>query len=409
MQNHSTNPFETLWTGTPPAGTATAVARMMHRANIPGLSVAVVNRDRLCFAAGYGHADLTGNTPSTADTDYLWFSMTKIVTATAALRLADDGRLDLDSPAADYLGGLRPRGTEQPTVRQLLTHTAGLGNPLPLRWTHPADAQPPDPHVLLARLLNRRRAFTQPAGGVAKYSNVGYLAAGEIISDAARMPFTDYVRQAVLRPLGMENTGFRYRAGAARATGYVHTPKITDPLLRHLLPTGIVSERSGPFLALNPFYVDGPAYGGLVGDTLDAARFMRMHLNDGELDGQRVLTPETTRGMRRLAYRGRPFDHGIGWFRKPTNDVGDWVEHFGAGAGFWNVMRLYPERGIGIVIMANTTSRYNFEPLFRLLAGCGSRLSGTPSDIPRQPSHSLELARSPAERLSVSAAALPIS
>ena len=120
-------------------GTATAIATMMRSANIPGLSVAVVDRDRLRFAAGYGLADRSSQRPATAATAYLWFSMTKIVTATAALRLADEGRLDLDAPAGEYLGELRMRRAGQPTVRQLLTHTAGLSNPLPLGWAHPAD------------------------------------------------------------------------------------------------------------------------------------------------------------------------------------------------------------------------------------------------------------------------------
>lgn len=112
MQTATPDPFATISTGTPPAGTATTVATMMRTGNIPGLSVAVVDRDRLRFAAGYGLADRAGNTPSTAATAYLWFSMTKIVTATAALRLADDGRLDLDAPAGEYLSELRPRGGE---------------------------------------------------------------------------------------------------------------------------------------------------------------------------------------------------------------------------------------------------------------------------------------------------------
>ncbi|HSN34894.1 MAG TPA: serine hydrolase, partial [Arthrobacter sp.] len=55
-------------------------------------------------------------------------------------------------------------------------------------------------------------------------------------------------------------------------------------------------------------------------------------------------------------------------FRRPTKTPEQWVEHFGAGAGFWNVMRLYPDRGLGIVVMSNGTSMYDFEPLFALLA-----------------------------------------
>ena len=113
------------------------------------------------------------------------------------------------------------------------------------------------------------------------------------------------------------------------------------PVLRAVLPTGVIGSRHGRYLALNRFYVGGPAYGGLVGDVLDASRFLRLHLNDGSLDGHRVLSAQSTRAMRVLDQPGKPFDHGIGWFRRPTASAGDWVEHFGSGAGFWNVIAAY--------------------------------------------------------------------
>jgi CubicO group peptidase (beta-lactamase class C family) len=295
--------------------------------------------------------------------------MTKIVTATAALRLADEGRLDLAAPVGHYVDYLKAPGPDQPSVRQLLTHTAGLGNPLPIRWAHRAEAASPDPEALLRRLMRRRRAYRYPVGEAARYSNVGYLALGQVIAAAAGTTFETCVQHSVLRPLGMNATGFGYSAGAHRATGYVTAPRVMDPLLRRVLPSGVAGQRSGPHLALNPFYVDGPAYGGLVGDVLDAGRFLRVHLNDGELDRQSVLTPQSARGMRSIDHPGKPFDHGTGWFRRPADPAGNWVEHFGAGAGFWNVMRLYPERGIGIVVMSNSTTSYDFEPLFALLAG----------------------------------------
>jgi CubicO group peptidase (beta-lactamase class C family) len=340
----------------------------MREGHVPGLSIAVVDRHRLLFAAGFGAADLATGTPATADTAYLWFSMSKIVTATAALRLADEGRLDLDAPAAEYIGDLRSPGSRQPTVRQLLTHTSGLGNPLPIRWAHPADTDPPDPEALLRRLVSRRRAYRYPVGETARYSNLGYLAAGQVIA-AASGPFRDYVRRAVLEPAGMTHTGYSYLPGAVAATGYLRAPRVADPVLRRVLPAGVTGARHGGYLALNRFYVDGPAYGGLVGDIADAARFLRLHLGDGELDGHRVLSSATARAMRELDHTGKPFDHGIGWFRRPTTGTRDWVEHVGAGAGFWNVMRLYPTRGLGVVVMTNSTSSYDFEPLFALLVG----------------------------------------
>ena len=345
------------------------VRTMMKEAGVPGVSIAVVERDRLLLATGHGAADLAGPRAATADTAYPWFSMTKVVTATAAMRLADEGRLDLDAPAAAYVDCLHSPGHRQPTVRQLLTHTAGLANPLPIRWVRPAGAEARDAADLLRRLMSRRRAYRYPVGGTARYTNLGYLAAGQVVAAAAGQPFEAYVRQAVLEPAGMTRTGFAYQGDGNVATGYVRCPRAAGPLLRRVLPAGVAGARHGDHLALNRFYVDGPAYGGLVGDVLDAGRFLQLHLGDGQLDGHRVLSATSARAMRTVEHAGKPFDHGIGWFRRPTSQTADWVEHFGAGAGFWNVMRLYPARGLGIVVMTNSTKTYAFEPLFALLAG----------------------------------------
>jgi CubicO group peptidase (beta-lactamase class C family) len=360
---------DAITTGAAPSGVAAAVTTMMRASSVPGLSLAVVSREKVLWAGGYGLADRATSTAAAASTAYLWFSMTKVVTATAAVRLADEGRLDLAAPVGEYLAYLRAPGSEQPSVEQLMTHTAGLGNPLPIRWAHPAEAERPDPEVLLRRVMRGGRVYRYPVGRSARYSNVGYLALGQIIAAATGMPFEAYVQQSVLQPIGMAATGFTYSFGADPAVGYVKTPRIVDPLLRALLPPGIVGTRHGPYRALNPFYVDGPAYGGLVGNVRDAARFLRMHLRDGELDGHRILDPQSARRMRRITHPGKPFNHGIGWFRRPTTSPETWVEHFGTGVGFWNLLRLYPDRGIGVAIMTNSTTSYNFEPLLAILSG----------------------------------------
>jgi CubicO group peptidase (beta-lactamase class C family) len=132
--------------------------------------------------------------------------------------------------------------------------------------------------------------------------------------------------------------------------------------LRRILPAGVTGERHGAYLSLRPFGVDGPAYGGLIGDVVDAARLVQLHLQDGQLEGRRVLRPSTARAMRVIDRPGKPFSHGLGWFRAPA-ERSDYVEHWGAGAGFWNVMRLYPEAGLGVVLMTNATTRPPFEPV----------------------------------------------
>src|SRR5919206_2949990 len=114
------------------------------RQRVPSLAMAVIKGDHVQWAEGFGLADLRTRRPAAARTIYLWFSMTKIVTATAVMQLVDRGRLDLDGAAADYLPEharlLRPVGQPPVTIRHLLGHSAGPANPLPIRWVHPIDA-----------------------------------------------------------------------------------------------------------------------------------------------------------------------------------------------------------------------------------------------------------------------------
>jgi CubicO group peptidase (beta-lactamase class C family) len=292
--------------------------------------------------------------------------MSKIVTATTAMALVERGRLDLDAPFREYLADGRQVRTPA-TVRQLLSHTSGIANPLPIRWVHPADAPDRD-----ARLYARvRRTITRPRRppGRAAYSNVGYLVLGRVLEAAAGEPFRDLVERTVLGPAGMTATGYRYAPAAPFATGYVRAPRLGDPFVRALLPSGVVGARHGAQLSLRPFLVDGAAYGGLVGPVSDAARLVRLHLRDGELDGRRVLSPSSAAQMRQVRWPGKRFDHGLGWFRSHVGDADrpEFVEHFGAGAGFWNAMRLYPAAGLGMIVMANTTQPYDVDTLFETI------------------------------------------
>jgi CubicO group peptidase (beta-lactamase class C family) len=106
---------------------------------VPGLSVAMVQSDRIVWERGFGFADPAARKAAPA-TSYLWFSMTKIVTATIVTRLAEDGCLDLDAPADEYFQGFKVVAQPTPvTVWYLLSHSSGLANPLPIRWARPAD------------------------------------------------------------------------------------------------------------------------------------------------------------------------------------------------------------------------------------------------------------------------------
>jgi CubicO group peptidase (beta-lactamase class C family) len=326
---------------------------------VPGIAVAIVDADGVRASAGWGSADLASERPASVDMVCPWFSMTKIVTATVAMRCVDAGVLDLDAPVLPVVPALErltPRAQAATiTARHLLSHTSGIANPIPVRWVHPADQPGPDPDVFLDGLLARHAKLRFEPGSTSSYSNIGTLVLGQVLAALTGTPYTDLARREVLEPLGMRQTGFAFTADmeAAAATGYHPRRSPT----RYLLPRWVVGEPHGKWLSLKRFLLDGSAYGGLVGPVADVGRFLRMHLRDGELDGDRLLQEGTARSMREIRSPGKRYDLGLGWFRPASQRAADppFVEHLGGGAGFFNVLRVYPTRGIGVAVMGNAT------------------------------------------------------
>jgi CubicO group peptidase (beta-lactamase class C family) len=333
---------------------------------VPGLSVAVVKGDRVRWLRGFGLADLASRTPAGSATAYLWFSMTKIVTATAVMQLAEQGSLDLDAAVTEYFAPFAV--VRQPTpvsLRHLLSHSSGLANPVPIRWVHPAGAPPPDQRAFVERLLAGHPRLRFRPGDRAAYSNLGYLVLGEVIAQVTGGSYIDYVRARVLSPLGMAHTGFTYQdiGGHAAAVGYQRLPAPLTPLLRAFLPRGVVGHRQGRYVAYRPFYVTGHAYGGLIGGVDDLARLALAHLNQGTADGVQLLSPTATAAMQQITPRGGGRDFGLGWFRTHSGDASSsFVEHLGGGSGFFSVLRLYPHQRLGIALMGNAT-RYDHEKI----------------------------------------------
>jgi CubicO group peptidase (beta-lactamase class C family) len=278
------------------------------------------------------------------------------------MMLVEGGVLDLEASPRAYLGDVWPRRLASARVRHLLSHSSGLANPVPIRWVHRAGEPRPDPREFLSRLLARRRAARFEPGARAAYSNVGYLALGEIIATVAACPYETFVRDALLRPLAMDRTAFTWHELRAvpvpPTTGYQRVPRALTPVVASVLPRGVIGARHGPYVALEPFELDGAAYGGLIGTVADAARLVALHCNRGTVDGTKLLDAESVAAMVSITTEGKPYDLGLGWFRPTGAPGGTRVEHLGGGMGFWNVMRVDPERRRGAVVMSNTTRHW---------------------------------------------------
>jgi CubicO group peptidase (beta-lactamase class C family) len=356
--------------GASPTGVVDRLASRLERVAAPAAAAALVAQEGPVWSGATGTArpsDGQGADPRTA---FLWFSMTKIATATAVMQLVDAGDVALDDPAREHLPELE--GLDRRiTVRHLLSHSSGLGNPLPLRWIHPAGEPGPDPREMVSRLLGRHGRLRFDPGERGSYSNIGYLVLGELISEVSGTPYRAYVRDRVLEPLGAESTGFTFdSAGAAHRSEGAHPRR--DPalvLLRLLIPRWAFGPAVGRWRLFAPFYLDGAAYGGLIGPVGDAALLAAAHLADGAVAGNRILTAESTAEMRRVAARGRKFEFALGWRRSRRDaERGEtYLEHPGGGGGYGTAMRLYPDRGLAVVAMANVSLQaFSYEDLVRL-------------------------------------------
>lgn len=320
------------------AEVARLVERVIGRGESPSVAVAVVEGGELAWAEGFGVADPATGAAATAETPYSLASVTKPITATGLMVLVDRGKLDLDAPANDSFEGapLRVLGDDRPeaaatiTFRRLASHTAGL----PTHWSFYYDGREPPPPLATARTYGF--AWREP-GTAWEYSNLGFGLLGFATEAAAGEPWAAFLDREVFRPLGMAHTiadGEPGPGAAARCT----------------------RDLAGRFVAV-PFYgFDHPGASSAWSSAADLARFARMHLADGAIGDARVLSAESARAMRVLAGERSPGEGtGIGWGLGRARGRRS-AEHTGGMPGVSTLLRLYPDDGAAIVVLANAES-----------------------------------------------------
>lgn len=179
----------------------------MRKHDVQGLSIALVDDQRVVWAQGFGFADVAKAIPAGPETVYHVGSISKLFTATSAMQLAEQGRLDIDRPVQAYLPGFsikRRDSAQQPiTVRQLMTHHAGLpASVLKGMWT-----PRPEPFARVVDQLEDEYLICPP-DTVFSYSNVGMTLLGGIVQEISGRDFASYLQASLLQPLAMANAYF---------------------------------------------------------------------------------------------------------------------------------------------------------------------------------------------------------
>jgi CubicO group peptidase (beta-lactamase class C family) len=364
----------------------------------PGLSLAVLKDGRLVYARGFGNADTPRGLAATAATSYGWWSMTKLMTAVAILQLQEQGKLSIDDPVTKHLPFFAvsyPSAASRPVmIRDLLNHSSGIPNNVPalIGWIHHAEEPPLNQTAYLQSILPAYSTLAFEPGDHGEYTNVGYMVLGAVIEAASGEPYQEYVRAHLLRPLDMGCTDFIFAAtGCAEAATASHPwLSIESAALPFLVKDwgSYVRETTGGRMWLYPFYANSAPPTGLIGPATDASRFVAAILNGGELDGQRILSPKSVRMMIHdshvLGKAGESdtypgMSYGLGWHVVPEG-ARLRIQHRGGGPGFGTEMRLYPEEGLGMVVMANDTT-YDRDAILDLVAQLD--WSGAPSATAR--------------------------
>lgn len=333
--------------------------QLVASGNPPGLSVVVVKDSQVVYSNAFGYADGPRQIKATPDTVYHWWSMTKIPTAIAIMQLQEQGKLNIDDLVTEHLPWFEveyPSATSPSlTIRHLLQHSSGLPDTVPamVGWVHYDDVTPDQTEVVKKYLPEFNTLKFEP-GTQAVYSNLNYMVLGAVIEVVSGQTYESFIAENILEPLGMLQTSFVYSSSmiehaAAGAQPVVH---FYTPLLPTMLdPKALIRERDGKILWMNRFYIEATPSTGLIGPASDVAKFMLMYLNHGTLNEAQVLSPESISTLTETsAIDGR----GLGWYVGESNGE-RFIDHAGGGAGFATIMRLYPESGIGVAILANST------------------------------------------------------
>ncbi len=351
----------------------TRVDEILNRHPALGFALGVVRNGSLEFFHTHGHADLASNRPVAEDTVFRIASITKTFTAIAVMQLWEQGLIELDAPANDYLRAYQlvpANASWRPaTVRHLLTHTAGIPEQVPRSGIFRTDF---GESVKLGRRtpsLNEYyrgglRLYAEP-GTMFRYADHGPATLGQIVEDVSGSSLNHYLREHVFEPLRMADTTL-----------------VRSEVVQSRLATGYKLSSTGPKPITDREVVTAGA-SGIYSTPKDMARYLAALLGGGANEHGSVLKPATLANMFAAQYQPHPRIPGMGLaFWRRTAGGHPVVEHQGIIPGFDSQILAAPDDGVGLMAFTNGASRaVQWMPIemSRLL----HHLLGVPDDVIR--------------------------
>ncbi len=309
-----------------------AVSKFMASTHVPGVSIAVVESGQLEWASGFGFADLENNVPASEYTLYRLASISKSLTATAAMQLWERGRLDLDAPVQKYCPAF-PQKSAAITTRQVMGHLGGIRH----YKTGPDDLEIGntkhfDDPIQGGLDFFKNDALVAPPGSHFHYSTQGYTLVGCVMEGASGAKYTDFMRQNIFVPAGMEHTQVDNRFTIIPyRTRFYEKSKSGD-------------VQNADFLD-SSYKIPG---GGWLSSAEDMAKFEVAILSD-------KLIKRATRDLMWTPLKpsdGSKDGYGLGWGAGDENGIAV-VSHTGGQQGTSTAFLIAPSQQDGVVVLTN--------------------------------------------------------
>jgi dipeptidyl aminopeptidase/acylaminoacyl peptidase/CubicO group peptidase (beta-lactamase class C family) len=333
------------------------LATLTEKHRVPGAALGLLRvrpgqEDELTEVA-CGVLNIGTGVPVTTDSLFQIGSITKVFTATLALQLADEGRLDLDAPVAEVLPELRladPDVTKQVTMRHLLTHTSGLDGDVFTDTGRGDDAV--EKYVALLSDVGQ----THRPGATWSYCNSGFALAGRVIEKLTDSTWDKALGRRIAKPLGLRHTVTLPEQALLYRTAVGHVGEDTDEISR--APVWMLPRSVGPA-------------GLICASAADVLAFARLHLTGGLApDGSRVLSAASAAAMAELQAE-LPDRHslgdswGLGWMRFGWNGR-RLIGHDGNTIGQSAFLRVLPDEGLAVALLTNGgNARDLYQELYR--------------------------------------------
>ena len=313
----------------------------LERSDIAGASVLVMKDGNILLQKGYGYADVKNKKPvDPTATIFRLASISKLFTWVSVMQLVEEGKLNLDTDVNRYLDfQLRPAFNRPITLRNLMTHTGGFEEVLnDIILTDPRKAV-----SLRDDMIHNQPMRLFPPGEIPAYSNYGVGLASYIVQRASGEPFEQYVQEHIFTPLGMTHSSF-------------HQP--LENRLQYTDSLGYRGNTTKPPIGFEIFNPVGA--GGISSSASDMGRFGQALLNGGELDGQRILKPETLAQMWTPQFRATDQLPPIcmGFYQNWRNNL-RWIGHEGDLIAFHSLFFVEPEQKLLLFVSFNSSGGGN--------------------------------------------------